>query len=119
MGTKRKRILDRKIRYDALPSQKRFHNSTARFKGFSGPVGSGKSLALCHEAIRLTYIDQGRMGLIGAPTYPMLRDSTQTSFFNICDASKIPYSFHKANNTVVMKETKSTILFRSLDEYER
>jgi hypothetical protein len=119
MGTRRGKVVERRIKYDVLPSQKRFHESRARFKGFSGPVGSGKSLALCHEAIRLTYLDAGRTGLIGAPTYPMLRDSTQATFFEICEESRLPYWFNKANNTVSMKDTGSTILFRSLDDYER
>ncbi|MBI3697783.1 MAG: hypothetical protein HY238_23495 [Acidobacteria bacterium] len=119
MGTERGRVVERRIRYDALPSQKRFHDSLARFKGFSGPVGSGKSLALCHEAIRLTYVDAGRIGLIGAPTYPMLRDSTQLAFFEICDESGLPYEFNKATNTMTMRDAGSKILFRSLDEFER
>jgi hypothetical protein len=57
------------IDYVPLPSQSKFHGSTARFKGFSGPIGSGKSQALCQEAIRLSYLNPGRQGLIGAPTY--------------------------------------------------
>ena len=111
--------LKRKITYDPLPSQKRFHESAARFKGFSGPVGSGKSVALCQEAIRLSYVNPGRTGLIGAPTYPMLRDATQISFFEICDESELPYSFNKGTNVLTMEDTDSRILFRSLDEYER
>jgi hypothetical protein len=59
----------RRIKYSPLPSQRKFHQSTARFKGFSGPIGSGKSEALCQEAIRLSYMNPGRTGLIGAPTY--------------------------------------------------
>lgn len=57
--------------------------------------------------------------MIGAPTYPMLRDATQVTFFDICAESRLPYEFNKATNTVVMQDTGSTILFRSLDEYER
>lgn len=91
----------------------------ARFKGFSGPIGSGKSQALCHEAIKLSYVNGGRMGLIGAPTYPMLRDATQTALFEILDSNRIPYEFNKAENQVVLKDTKSKILFRSLDDFER
>jgi hypothetical protein len=60
----------REIEYSPLPSQKKFHESEARFKGFSGPIGSGKSQALCQEAIKLSYLNPGRIGLIGAPTYP-------------------------------------------------
>ena len=59
----------REIEYRPLDSQKKFHASAARFKGFSGPIGSGKSQALCQEALKLSYLNPGRTGLIGAPTY--------------------------------------------------
>lgn len=82
-------------------------------------MGSGKSAALCQEAIRLSYLNPGRRGLIGAPTYPMLRDSTLTSMLSILGANRIPYEYNKAENTLLMHETKSRILFRSLDDFER
>jgi hypothetical protein len=112
-------ILERKIPYVPLPSQGRFHSSTARFKGFSGPIGSGKSQALCQEAIRLTYLNQGRTGLIGAPTYPMLRDATQTALFETLAAAAIPFEFNKAEMLLTLTDTGSRVLLRSLDEYER
>jgi Phage terminase large subunit len=102
-----------------LPSQRRFHSSGARFKGFSGPVGSGKSQALCQEAIRLTFQNPGRTGLLGAPTFAMLRDATQTALFEILTENRIPFEFNKSENTVVMQDTKSRILFRSMDDVER
>jgi len=88
-------------------------------KGFSGPIGSGKSQALCHEAIRLTYLNPGRTGLIGAPTYPMLRDATQLALFEILNRNRIPYEHAKAENSVEMKDSGSRILFRPLDDFER
>lgn len=112
-------IVDRAIDYQPLPSQRQFHQSTARFKGFSGPVGSGKSQALCQEAIRLSYINCGRQGLIGAPTYPMLRDATLTSFTEVLESNGVPYEFNKAESVLTMKDSGSRILFRSLDEFER
>ena len=102
-----------------LPSQQRFHDSKARFKGFSGPVGSGKSQALCQEAIRLSYFNVGRIGLVGAPTYPMLRDATLASFLETLNRNEVPYEFNKAESVVVMKETGSRILFRAVEEFER
>ena len=78
------------IEYEPLPSQKKFHQLKTRFKGFSGPIGSGKSQALCHEAIRLSYVNPGRLGLIGAPTYPMLRDATQVALLELLRANDIP-----------------------------
>lgn len=107
------------ITYDPLPSQFDFHNCPARFKGFSGPVGSGKSQALCHEAIRLSYINHGRMGLLGAPTYPMLRSATQATLLEILESNHIPFDFYKAENMLVMTETRSRVLFRPVDEIER
>ena len=109
----------RGIAYVPLPSQKTFHALQTRFKGFSGPIGSGKSQALCQEAIKLSYQNPGRMGLLGAPTYPMLRDATQASLLEILDSNEIPYEYNKAENTLVMKETRSRILFRSVEEFER
>jgi hypothetical protein len=112
-------ILDRKIWYEPLPTQRLFHLSSARFKGFSGPVGSGKSQALCQEAIRMSYLNLGRTGLIGAPTFPMLRDSTQASLLAALHESNIPYDLNKAENYLVFHDTQSKILFRSLDDSER
>jgi hypothetical protein len=111
--------LDRGIIYSPLPTQKRFHDSTARFKGFSGPIGSGKSQALCQEAIKLSYLNSGRTGLIGAPTYPMLRDATQAALLDMLNRNRIPYDFNRAENCLVFRETRSKILFRAVEEFER
>jgi len=119
MGGTGRNGTEREIAYSPLPSQKVFHDSTARMKGFSGPIGSGKSQALCFEAIRLTYLNPGRPGLIGAPTFPMLRDATQQALFEMLNSNRIPFDYAKAENILVMKDTGSKILFRSLDEFER
>lgn len=119
MGGTRGRTRQRRIEYCPLPSQAQFHSLATRFKGFSGPIGSGKSQALCHEAIKLTYLNAGRMGLIGAPTYPMLRDATQNALFEILDANKVPYDFNKAENTVTMLDTNSRMVFRPVDDFDR
>ena len=111
--------IKRNIHYDLLPSQKCFHKSSARFKGFSGPIGSGKSQALCHEAIRLSYENPGRHGLIGAPTFPMLRDATQRTLFELLELNNLPFEFNKAENCIIMRDTGSKIVFRSVDDFER
>jgi len=96
-----------------------FHQCEDRFKGFSGPIGSGKSQALCQEAIKLSYVNPGRTGLIGAPTYPMLRDATLNSFLEILTSSEIPFEYNKAENILTLLDTRSKILFRSVDDFER
>ena len=112
-------VCEQQITYSPLPSQQKFHESTARFKGFSGPVGSGKSQALCHEAIRLSYLNPGRTGLIGAPTYPMLRDATQSALLNALEVNDIPFDFHKSESTLTINDSNSRILLRSMEEYDR
>jgi hypothetical protein len=119
MGDSGHGVKIREIIYDPLESQKSFHNCNTRYKGYSGPIGSGKSQALCQETIRLTYLNPGRTGLLGAPTYPMLRDATQATLFEILAANHIPYEHNKAENTVVMSDTGSRILFRPVDDFER
>jgi hypothetical protein len=112
-------IKRREIEYSPLLSQRKFHSSDARFKGFSGPIGSGKSQALCQEAIRLSYLNPGRQGLVGAPTYPMLRDATLTSFMEILGENDLPYELNKSESVLVMKDTGSRIYFRAVDDFER
>jgi hypothetical protein len=112
-------IRERAIEYHPLASQQKFHDSRARFKGFSGPIGSGKSAALCHEAIKLSYVNAGRTGLIGAPTYPMLRDATQAALIEILERNRIPHELNRGDNFLLFKETRSRILFRAVEEFER
>ena len=49
----------------------------------------------------------------------MLRDATQAALFEILDSNEIPYEHNKAENTLVMQDTRSRILFRPVDEFER
>ncbi len=82
-------------------------------------MGCGKSQALCQEALRLSYLNPGRAGLLGAPTFPMLRDATQSTLFEILERNRIPHEYHKAENVLLMSHTRSRIIFRPVDDYER
>jgi hypothetical protein len=106
--------------YDALPAQREFHlDLTARFKGYSGPIGSGKSFALVYEALFLSRMNPGLLGLIGAPTYRMLQDSTQRTFFDVLAAEDIDYTFRKQENRIRLTATGSEIIFRTMENPER
>lgn len=58
------------------------------------------------------------MGLLGAPTFPMLRDSVQKHFSEITYAEGIGFEPHAAENSVTFANG-SQILFRSLEDFER
>ena len=83
------------------------------------PIGSGKSQALCQEAVRLSYLNPGRQGLIGAPTYQILRDATLTSFLQVLGSNGIRHDLNKSELVLVMKDTRSRISFRAVDDFER
>lgn len=101
-----------------LPSQNKFHTMKERFKGFSGGVGSGKSLILCHQSLYLALKNKLRTGLIGAPTYGMLRDATLATFLQLCEEWDVEVELNQAQMTAMLPLTRSKILFRSLDRPE-
>jgi hypothetical protein len=57
--------------------------------------------------------------LVGAPTYPMLRDATQTALIEILESNNIPFDHNKSESIVRMRDCRSKILLRSMDEFER
>ena len=111
-------LIYRHIAYTPLPSQRKFHEMPDRYRGFSGPVGSGKSLAVVHEGIRHAFVNPGLLGLIGAPTYAMLRDVTRRAFLAVLEENRIPFRFLKQENHIVLLDTGSEIIFRSMDNPE-
>jgi hypothetical protein len=102
-----------------LPSQTKFNALGSRFKGFSGPVGSGKSAALCFESIRQAYLNGSRQGLLAAPTYAMLRDATLASLFGMLDEQDIDVELRKSDGELEFPGADTTVLLRSLEEPER
>ena len=107
-------------RYDALPAQREFHRDlVTRFKGYSGPIGSGKSYALAYEALILSQLNPGLLGLIGAPTYTMLQDSTRRTLFEVLDAERIDFVFNKQENRIRFRANGSEIIFRSMENPDR
>jgi hypothetical protein len=59
------------------------------------------------------------MGLIGAPTYPMLRDATLPALLRALEDSEVKYEYNKSENNIWIEEVDARILLRSVDEYER
>lgn len=113
-------ITARDWKYETLPAQRAFHSDlTTRLKGYSGPIGSGKSHALAYEALLLSRLNPGLLGLIGAPTFPMLEAATQRTLFEVLATEGIEYVFHKQNNRLRFPSNGSEIIFRSLDNPER
>ncbi len=67
----------------------------------------------------MAYLNPGRTGLVGAPTYPMLRDSTLASLTEVLYENEIPFELNKADFVLTLSDTRSRILLRAVDEFER
>src|ERR1017187_10164922 len=80
-----------------LHSQARFQQLECRLKGFSGPVGSGKSAALCFESVRRAYVNRGRQGMLAAPTFAMLREASLVGMVRMLEDQEIEYDYKRGD----------------------
>jgi hypothetical protein len=76
-------------------------------------------MALVQEAIFLAFKNEGRTGLLGAPTLPMLKDATLPALLGALDRAKLKYELRLAEMTLRLPMCGSRILLRSLDAPER
>jgi PBSX family phage terminase large subunit len=104
-----------KARIELYNVQDDFVNCRDRFTAMIGGIGSGKSYAGSVKAF-IRASERKTLGMITAPTYPMLRDATLRTFMDITDG--FVRTFHKAEMTAVMVNG-SEILFRSADNPDR
>ncbi len=49
----------------------------------------------------------------------MLRDATAAALLEVLERNRIPHEVNRAENFVLIRETKSRILFRAVEEFER
>ncbi len=96
-----------------FPRQMRFVRSVAPYPAYIGGIGSGKSFAGGAKVI--ARLGRKELGMIAAPTYQMLRDSTLRGFTGQLDALGIPYTHQKSENVITFASGHE-ILCRSLDD---
>ena len=103
------------MKIELYGEQWRFVNCTDRFSLFVGGIGSGKSHAGAVKAL-LAGGKAKTMGLVVAPTYPMLRDATLRTFQAVAGNALV--DFHKSEMRGTLRNG-SEILFRSADMPDR
>jgi PBSX family phage terminase large subunit len=108
--------------YRPLPVHAGFHASDAKERAMFGAFGSGKTYAICAEAIAWCLEQPGIRGLITRLTIPELRDTTETVFFSI-----LPDALYKAGTVKrmgghvesFMFPNGSVVLFRGIDDWNK
>jgi phage terminase large subunit len=98
------------LSYQPYAIQQKFHKSQAKFRGFIGGLGSGKTLCGAYEALQVALEYSGSLGVILAPTYRMLTDSTIRTFLEVCPHDLIEF-YNKSEQHLKMING-SEILFR-------
>lgn len=88
-----------------------------KYCAYIGGIGGGKSFAGAVKALRKAVELPGSLGLVGAPTYPMLRDATLRSVLDIFPPAFI-VSFNKSE-MLASCANGSEILFRSTDDSDK
>jgi PBSX family phage terminase large subunit len=95
------------------PVQHDFVTCSDRFTAFVGGIGSGKSFAGAVKG--LVHCDKPSLGLVVAPTYPMLRDATIRSYQEVAGDAFRAYT----RGDSIARIGKAEILFRSADKPDR
>jgi len=104
-------------RFILKPKQRAFVESSAQYSFYIGGIGAGKTYAGAVRSIVYALAHDGSLGLIGAPTYTMLRDITQRTFFALLPRAAIR-SYNRNDQHLVLANG-SEILFRSMDQPDR
>lgn len=100
---------------NATQPQRVFWKDSARFRAFIGGVGSGKTRAGAVEVLRMP---AQSVGMVVAPTYPMLREATLATFLELAQRGNVLSSFNKAEMTATLIDGKR-IIFRSTEYPDR
>ena len=92
-----------------------FVASKSRRAAFVGGLGSGKTYAGCLRALSIAGQSKS-LGVIVAPTYPMLRDATLRTFLDLAGDKVADY---RKGDGIATLTNGSEILFRSADQPDR
>lgn len=111
------------MKYKLLPAQKEFlevpHDYTTDVALYQGGYGSGKTFCGSLLGVLLCKKYPGIRGLVGAQTFPLVRDTTLVSYFEHLDNLGYKkgqhYEYHKAESKLIFNN-KSEILFRFLED---
>jgi len=98
------------------PAQKQFLRSDEPYRGLVAGIGSGKSWVGAYDL--LTKAKPGRLYMVAAPTYPMLRDATLRTFLDLARHLHLFRALNRSELIVTLLHG-AEVLFRSADDPER
>lgn len=111
------------MKFELLKSQREFmevpHSYNLDVAVYQGGFGSGKTFCGALLGIMLALKTPGIRGLVGAQTFPLVRDTTLATYFEHLDSLNykegVDYNYKKSEAKLLFKNG-SEILFRHFDE---
>jgi len=114
----RQRILD-----DLLPYQREMiEDDEHRIVGFVGGFGCGKSRTMCAWSVLLAMANPGELGVMFAPTGPLVRDVVIRSLEDFLEQYAIEYEYRASplpEFRLLLPTGPATILCRSMENWSR
>ena len=108
---------DRRRAFELNPAQHEFvYDDEHKWTAYIGGIGAGKSYSGGVKALRKMVEHPGSLGVIGAPNYPQLRDSTMRTVFEIVPPALVA-DFNK-NEGLLTLTNGSEAMFRSMSDPE-
>jgi PBSX family phage terminase large subunit len=114
MSKKENNLGPREVVYEPHKYQFLFHASPERFRALVSGIGGGKTLSGCWEALRIMRNYPGSLGMIVAPTFPMMRDVTERTFLEILPPEWVKSHHRMEGRTILING--SEVVFRSASE---
>lgn len=111
-----------RIGYEPTPAQRPFHLSRARERLLIGGFGSGKTYALCAEAIAWMLEQPGIRGMIARQYIPALKASTEAVFVDLLPPefwSQCKITRTAGHIDTVEFPNGSTVMFKSLSDWKQ
>lgn len=104
------------LQVDLHPTQAAFRESQALYRGFVGGRGAGKSYIGAYDLLRRT--EPGRLYMVVAPTYTMLKDASARTFYALGEQLHFIAKVNRADMRATLGNG-AEVIFRSGDEPDR
>jgi len=106
------------LTYIPVPKQREFHKSKAKYRGFFGGFGSGKSFTTAQEGLFQALENPNSTGLVGTDTLVQLKKTTMETYFNEVVPPPLISDFSKQDSILYLKNGHK-IIFTGFEDEEK